>query len=112
MDIFCRNNCVIDILCRWDSKNSTVIPDEEVFYTIGFLHSSGFDDWKLFDEQNEEILEFCAKSGIEIKQYLPNYKTQRQWIDHFGSKWTTFRERKIKFDPKHILSPGQKIFNA
>ncbi|KAG7021337.1 Cytokinin dehydrogenase 3, partial [Cucurbita argyrosperma subsp. argyrosperma] len=97
---------------KWDSRNSTVIPDEEVFYTIGFLHSSGFDDWKSFDRQNDEILEFCEKSGIEIKQYLPNYKTQRQWIDHFGSKWTNFRDMKMKFDPKYILSPGQRIFNV
>ncbi|XP_022154741.1 cytokinin dehydrogenase 3-like [Momordica charantia] len=97
---------------KWDSRNSTVIPDEEVFYTIGFLHSSGFGDWKSFDEQNEEILEFCAKSGIEIKQYLPHHNTKQQWIHHFGSKWTTFQERKMKFDPKHILSPGHKIFNA
>lgn len=97
---------------KWDNRNSTVIPDEEVFYTIGFLNSSGFDEWKKFEEQNEEILEFCGKSGIEIKQYLPHYKTQTQWIQHFGSKWTTFRDNKFKFDPKHILSPGQKIFNS
>ncbi|XP_022938074.1 cytokinin dehydrogenase 3-like [Cucurbita moschata] len=97
---------------KWDSRNSTVIPNEEVFYTIGFLHSSGFDDWKSFDRQNDEILEFCEKSGIEIKQYLPNHKTQRQWIDHFGSKWTNFRDMKMKFDPKYILSPGQRIFNV
>lgn len=83
-----------------------------MFYTVGFLNSSGFDDWKKFEEQNEEILEYCEKSGIEIKQYLPHYKTQTQWIHHFGSKWTTFQHNKFKFDPKHILSPGQKIFNS
>ncbi|KAG7030486.1 Cytokinin dehydrogenase 3, partial [Cucurbita argyrosperma subsp. argyrosperma] len=96
---------------KWDDRNSTVTPEEEVFYTIGFLHSSGFDERKLFDEQNEEIIEFCTKSGIQIKQYLPHYNTQTQWIHHFGSKWPTFRQRKIKFDPKLILSPGHKIFN-
>lgn len=90
-----------------------MIPEEEeVFYTIGFLHSSGFDDWKLFDEQNKEILEFCAKSGIQFKQYLPHYNTQTQWIHHFGSKWTTFQQRKFNFDPTYILSPGHKIFNV
>lgn len=93
---------------------SVVIPEEEeeeVFYTVGFLHSSGFDEWKTFDDQNKEILELCKKVGIRVKQYLPYYKTQQDWINHFGSKWKAFRDRKIMFDPKKILSPGQRIFN-
>lgn len=97
--------------CRWDDRMSAVIPDEEVFYTVGFLHSSGFDDWESFDYQNKEILNFCETAGIKVKQYLPHYNTQQGWINHFGSTWKTFRERKALFDPKKILSPGQRIFN-
>ncbi|KAH7519215.1 hypothetical protein FEM48_Zijuj08G0012000 [Ziziphus jujuba var. spinosa] len=96
---------------KWDDRMSAVIPDEDVFYTVGFLHASGFDDWELFDKQNKEILEFCDNAGIKVKQYLPHHKTQEGWINHFGSKWKTFRERKALFDPKKILSPGQRIFN-
>lgn len=91
---------------------SAVIPDEEVFYTVGFLHSSGFDDWKEFDDQNEEILKYCDDVGIEIKQYLPHHTSEEDWIKHFGfSRWQTFTQRKDLFDPKYILSPGQRIFN-
>lgn len=90
---------------------SAVIPDEEVFYTVGFLHSSGFHDWEVYDNQNKEILGFCEEAGIKVKQYLPNHKTQQGWISHFGSSWKTFRERKALFDPNMILSPGQRIFN-
>ncbi|KAL5572470.1 hypothetical protein UlMin_022067 [Ulmus minor] len=97
---------------KWDDKMSAVIPEEDVFYTVGFLHSSGFDDWELFDEQNKEILQFCENAGIEVKQYLPNHKTQGDWVKHFGSKWETFSQRKVMFDPKKILSPGQKIFSC
>jgi cytokinin dehydrogenase len=97
---------------KWDDRMSAVIPDEDVFYTIGFLHSSGFDDWEALDVQNKEILLFCNNAGIEVKQYLPKYyKTKEEWKNHFGKKWRAFQERKSQFDPKMILSPGQGIFN-
>lgn len=91
---------------------STVIPEQEdVFYTIGLLHSSGFSDWKAYDTVNKQILEYCQNAGIPVKQYLPHYETQADWIKHYGSKWTNFLQSKTKFDPKKILSPGQRIFN-
>lgn len=90
---------------------SAVIPDEDVFYTISFLYSSGFDDWESMDEQNKEILRFCNSVGMKIKQYLPHYKTQEDWANHYGSKWKWIQEKKNEFDPKMILSPGQNIFN-
>ncbi|KAI9192566.1 hypothetical protein LWI28_024814 [Acer negundo] len=97
---------------KWDDRMSAVIPDEEVFYTVGFLHSCGFDNWKAFDDQNKEILKFCDNAGIEVKQYLPHHTTKEDWIKHFGSsRWKTFSERKAQFDPKMILSPGQRIFS-
>ncbi|XP_050220050.1 cytokinin dehydrogenase 3 [Mercurialis annua] len=96
---------------KWDDRTSAVIPDEDVFYTVGFLHSSGFDDWQTFDDQNKDLLKYCDKAGIKIKQYFPHYSTKEEWMKHFGPKWTTFQDRKIKYDPKMMLSPGQKIFN-
>ncbi|XP_010026880.1 cytokinin dehydrogenase 3 [Eucalyptus grandis] len=94
---------------KWDDRMSAVIPDEDVFYAVGFLHSSGFEDWQEFDLQNKEVLHFCEDNGI--KQYLPNYSTESDWIQHFGPKWRKFEENKAQFDPKMLLSPGQNIFN-
>ncbi|XP_016471206.1 cytokinin dehydrogenase 3-like [Nicotiana tabacum] len=96
---------------KWDERMSAVIPEEETFYCVGLLHSSGFNDWKNLDDQNEEILNYCDKAGLKIKQYLPHYKTKEDWIKHFGKKWNIFQQRKSQFDPKMILSPGQRIFN-
>ncbi|MED6186130.1 Cytokinin dehydrogenase [Stylosanthes scabra] len=97
---------------KWDNRMSASIPEEDIFYTVGFLHSSGFDNWKAFDAQNKEILKFCNDAGIKVKQYLPHYTTQEDWTKHFGpNKWRTFLERKLQFDPRMILSPGQRIFN-
>jgi cytokinin dehydrogenase len=97
--------------CRWDDNMSVIIPEEDVFYVVSLLRSSGFNNWEAFDRQNGEILQFCDNVGIKVKMYLPHYETQESWINHFGSKWGSFRERKAQFDPKMILAPGQRIFN-
>uniref|UniRef100_A0A2N9IR79 cytokinin dehydrogenase n=1 Tax=Fagus sylvatica TaxID=28930 RepID=A0A2N9IR79_FAGSY len=96
---------------KWDDNMSMVIPDEDVFYVVSMLRSSGFNNWEAFDNQNKEMLQFCDNAGIEVKPYLAHYETQENWINHFGSKWESFKERKAQFDPKMILSPGQRIFN-
>ncbi|MCD7466601.1 hypothetical protein HAX54_003443 [Datura stramonium] len=97
---------------KWDDRMSAVTPEDEIFYCVGLLHSSGgCNDCKTLDNQNEQILNYCDKAGIKIKQYLPHYKTKEDWIKHFGGKWNTFQQRKDQFDPKRILSPGQRIFN-
>ncbi|RVW64295.1 Cytokinin dehydrogenase 3 [Vitis vinifera] len=97
---------------KWDDRMSAVTPDEDIFYAIGLLHSSGADDWKPLENQNKEILQFCDKAGIKIKLYLSRYTTKEDWMKHFGPKWKTFEDRKAQFDPKMILSPGQRIFNS
>ena len=89
---------------------SAIIPEEEVFYTVGLLHSSGFDDWQELEDKNNELLRYCDENGIDIKQYRPHYNTLEEWESHFGSKWSIFKDRKALFDPKKILSPGQKVF--
>ncbi|CAL1413990.1 unnamed protein product [Linum trigynum] len=101
---------------KWDDRTSAVLPEaaEDVFYTVGFLHSSGFDDggWEELEEQNKEIMEFCERSGMGVKQYLAHYATTEEWAKHFGAKWERFRHRKSAFDPMKMLSPGQRIFNS
>ncbi|CAI9782653.1 unnamed protein product [Fraxinus pennsylvanica] len=106
------DGAIVAPIQRWDDRMSAVTPDEDIFYCVGLLHSGSFDDWQDLDNQNKEILEFCDRAGIKMKQYLPHYKSKEDWIKHFGSKWNNFLERKAQFDPRMILSPGQKIFNS
>ncbi|KAI3709666.1 hypothetical protein L2E82_39432 [Cichorium intybus] len=98
----------------WDDRMSATIPDEDedVFYTIGLLHSArNTEDGKIIEHQNKRILKVCDEIGIKIKQYLPrHYTTKEEWMKHFGAKWSFFEETKTKYDPKMILSPGQRIF--
>ncbi|KAK9715744.1 hypothetical protein RND81_06G186500 [Saponaria officinalis] len=60
---------------KWDDEMSAITLDEDVFYTVGLLHSSGFDDWQELEDKNKEIMKYCEENGIKIKQYLPHYNT-------------------------------------
>ncbi|KAL0337282.1 UNVERIFIED_CONTAM: Cytokinin dehydrogenase 3 [Sesamum calycinum] len=97
---------------KWDDRMSAVTPDEDIFYTLGLLHSSRPHQSDVYDKLNSEILEWCEKADMDIKQYLPHYKSKEDWMKHFGRKWDTFQEMKTKFDPRMILSPAQRIFTS
>ncbi|XP_074577663.1 cytokinin dehydrogenase 6-like [Curcuma longa] len=97
---------------RWNDIMTATVPNEEVFYTVGFLWTATVEDWGTFDALNNEILGFCDQHGIEVKQYLPHYTSKLDWARHFGSdKWEKFAQLKRRYDPKALLSPGQQIFN-
>lgn len=95
----------------WDDRMSAVTPEEEIFYCVGLLYSCDAKDGERLDGVNKEILKYCEEGGIKMKQYLPCFQTKQEWMKHFGKKWNNFQENKARFDPKMILSPGQRIFN-
>ncbi|KFK29530.1 hypothetical protein AALP_AA7G146300 [Arabis alpina] len=97
---------------KWNNLMSAMIPEEDVFYVIGFLQSAGgSQNWQELENVNDKIIQFCDDSGIKIKEYLMHYTRKEDWIKHFGAKWDDFLRKKIMFDPKKLLSPGQDIFN-
>ncbi|KAL5975086.1 Cytokinin dehydrogenase 5 [Asimina triloba] len=102
---------------KWDERSSVVTPDEDIFYLVAFLSSaidSGEEAHSLdyLSRRNEKILRYCKEAGIGAKQYLPHYKTQEEWREHFGEEgWRRFLRRKMEFDPRRILAPGQGIFH-
>ncbi|GJN32132.1 hypothetical protein PR202_gb20610 [Eleusine coracana subsp. coracana] len=105
---------------KWDPEMSAVLPfeggadEEEVFYTVAVLRSAVADgDLRRMEEQNAAVTRFCDDAGIPYVQYLPYYATQAEWAArHFGpGRWARFVQRKSKYDPKAILSRGQKIFS-
>ena len=88
-----------------------MVPEEEIFYAVCLLRSGTTENWRQLESQNEEIMRFCEEEDVEVKQYLPHHRGRSNWAKHFGRKWATFVERKEKYDPKAILSPGQGIFD-
>ncbi|KAF6155786.1 hypothetical protein GIB67_007433 [Kingdonia uniflora] len=107
------NNSNGNLYCRWDPCTSAVTPEGDVFYSVWLLRTTGKGNKAIVDfimNQNQEILNFCKKAEIKVRQYLPYYEKQKEWVDHYGDKWDLFRKRKMEFDPKHILATGQHIF--
>ncbi|KAL8216137.1 hypothetical protein R6Q57_022974 [Mikania cordata] len=101
---------------KWDEKSSVVTPNEDVFYLVALLRSAldnGEETLTLkhLSDENSKILNFCKESKIEVKQYLPHYTTQKEWMEHYGDKWPQIYRRKMEFDPRYILATGQRIFN-
>jgi len=92
-----------------------VRPKEDIFYFIAFLasampSSTGSDGLQQILAKNKKILDFCKKSKLGVKQYLPHYNNQNGWRAHFGPRWNLFAQRKLTYDPLAILAPGQRIF--
>lgn len=50
------------------------------------------------------------EGGMGAKQYLPYWKDEEEWKNHFGDMWDRFKELKNRFDPLNVLTPGQRIF--
>ncbi|XP_031487867.1 cytokinin dehydrogenase 3-like [Nymphaea colorata] len=94
---------------RWDDRMSAIVPNEEVFYSVGLLRSAVYD-WEFYEEQNREICKACERRKLGVKMYLPYYTEESEWRRHFGAKWSVFLERKSRFDPRGILGTGQRIF--
>jgi cytokinin dehydrogenase len=91
---------------------SVMIPDEEIFYTIGILRSATGKKLEKMLDQNKKILDFCTMEGIAFKQYMPHYTTKEGWMKHYGPKWGKFVELKMKYDPKGFLAPGLNIYTS
>ncbi|XP_043705149.1 cytokinin dehydrogenase 3-like [Telopea speciosissima] len=113
---------------RWDQKMFVVLPREEegedVFYIVSLLRSAiPSSSLQTLLSQNQEIIDAATSSKAPIhllsqnqkimggKQYMPYLRDESEWKIHFGEdQWMKFEELKIKFDPFHILAPGQMIF--
>ncbi|KAL1833340.1 hypothetical protein ACET3Z_002991 [Daucus carota] len=100
---------------KWNNRTSLVLPDEDIIYLVAFLSHAvplpnGSDSLDHILKRNKQILEFCESAQLGVKQYLPHYHKQEEWMHHFGPKWEVFAKRKSAYDPLALLAPGQRIF--
>ncbi|CAN6276331.1 unnamed protein product, partial [Urochloa humidicola] len=102
---------------RWDGNTSAVVPaapDGGVMYVFSVLRSTdparcgGACVEGILEEHRRVADEACRRLGA--KQYLARQPSPAHWRDHFGPGWDRFEARKARFDPMHILGPGQGIF--
>ncbi|XP_020578103.1 LOW QUALITY PROTEIN: cytokinin dehydrogenase 11-like [Phalaenopsis equestris] len=101
---------------KWDQRMSVSVPDGKIFYLVALLRfglppPAGPSAEEMMAE-NQAVVDWCRSAGYDYKLYLPHYRDQSQWAVHFGEKgWRRFVDRKDRYDPDAILSPGQLIFS-
>ncbi|CAM8889848.1 unnamed protein product [Rhodiola kirilowii] len=99
---------------NWDERSSVVLPKSEIFYLVALLRSNPpypvGPSVESLVAQNQEVIKCCVANGFDFKMYFPHYNSDEEWKRHFGNKWSSFADRKGRYDPKAILAPGQKIF--
>ncbi|WOL16865.1 cytokinin dehydrogenase 3-like [Canna indica] len=106
---------------KWDANTSVVLPEaseaagQEVVYIVGVLQSAdpatcSAECLRSLLYRHHHVAQAAADPQIGAKQYLPHHPSQGHWRDHFGRRWDRFMDRKARFDPLSILSPGQGIF--
>ena len=101
---------------RWDGNTSAVVPAAPagVAYVFSVLRSTdparcgGACVDEILEEHRRVADEACRRLGA--KQYLARQPSRAHWRDHFGAGWDRFVARKARFDPMHMLGPGQGIF--
>ncbi|XP_066343354.1 cytokinin dehydrogenase 8-like [Miscanthus floridulus] len=103
---------------RWDGNTSAVVPasPDGVMYVFSVLRSTdparcGRACVEGILEQHRRVAdEACRRLGA--KQYLARQPSRAHWREHFGAAaWDRFVARKARFDPMHVLGPGQGIFS-
>ncbi|PKU76914.1 cytokinin dehydrogenase 3-like [Dendrobium catenatum] len=124
---------------KWNPKMSAVLPqvdtEEDIIYVVSVLQSApptctrGTPCLDTMLLQNQKIINIATTEPIVhnlllpaecvmnedreemgAKQYMPYLQNEMQWKAHFGWKWERFQDLKRRFDPLHILAPGQRIF--
>ncbi|KAL6651061.1 hypothetical protein ACP70R_009986 [Stipagrostis hirtigluma subsp. patula] len=105
---------------RWDRNTSAVVPaaPDGVMYVFSVLRSTdparcGRACVEGILEQHRRLADEACRDdggGTGAKEYLARQPSEAHWRAHFGPTWDRFVARKARFDPMHVLGPGQGIF--
>jgi cytokinin dehydrogenase len=88
------------------------VPDEEVAFSFSVLRFAPpvppIVEWMI--AQNRALYEALRDVGgkkypIGSIPFAPS-----DWVDHYGADYALVQAGKAKFDPDHVLTPGQGIF--
>lgn len=89
-----------------------VTPQEEILYLFSLLRIAP-PDMHTVDamvEANRTLFEQARNLGGTHYPIGSIPFSQADWIQHFGAAWARFLRQKARYDPRHILTPGQGIF--
>jgi FAD/FMN-containing dehydrogenase len=89
------------------------VPKTETFFLFSLLRTLPPDSSQalaLAVTYNRMLIERCWKLGGTHYPIGTIDLTQKDWKTHYGPCWEQVVQMKQRFDPDHLLTPGQSIF--
>jgi cytokinin dehydrogenase len=85
------------------------LPDSPVAFLLAQLRLSAQEAERLIAKNRTQYDQVVAVGGTHYPVgAIP--LTQADWRTHYGPQWPAFRSAKRRYDPNHVLAPGQGIF--
>ncbi len=89
------------------------LPDEPICYLFSLLRWASSDDPAVVADllaKNRAVLDGTVAVGGKRYPIGSVEVDQADWIEHFGPDFPGFLLRKLQYDPRNVLTPGQGIF--
>lgn len=104
---------VLTGLHRWN-HHTPLFPalKDETFFFLTFMPTVTSDPVRVEQAAAFNYTLFERSRALGGKHYSTGTLdlSQQDWKDHFGTNWEKLSHAKQRFDPDHVLTPGQKIF--
>lgn len=86
------------------------LPNSPVVFLLALLRAvSQADTARLISTNRSQYRKAAAQGGTHYPVgAIP--LTPADWQAHYGPRWPAFRAAKRRYDPGHVLTPGQQIF--
>ncbi|MGP3915418.1 FAD-binding protein [Nonomuraea sp. 10N515B] len=88
------------------------LPEDDVAFLVNLVRFPKNDPSLANDlvEANRVVYDRVRAAGGRSYPVSAVALTQADWKDHFGPAWPAVLDAKDRFDPRHLLSPGQEMF--
>ena len=89
------------------------LPDEPVAFAFNLLRTAPPGDPTTLNamlEDNRALYDALVQVGGTRYSIGAIPFSREDWRRHFGSRWRLLVRSKRRFDPDHVLTPGQGIF--
>jgi cytokinin dehydrogenase len=94
-----------------DTSPFMVLPPEPLVYVFGlFRLAADAAAAAPMVAANRALYERAVTAGAKMYPIDAIPLTRADWVAHYGRQWSTVQRRKQRFDPKHVLTPGQGVF--
>lgn len=86
------------------------LPNSPVVFLLALLRAANEADVERLISTNRTQYEKVVAAGGTHYPVGAIPLTPTDWQTHYGPEWPAFRAAKRRYDPGHVLTPGQQIF--